>query len=61
MIVVGTILYFGLAVLGGGGFVAFFSHPPLVALVVVQVVLAGAAFIAGGNVSPGVREDRANP
>jgi protein-S-isoprenylcysteine O-methyltransferase Ste14 len=56
----GSAAYLGLAVLGWGGFAAFFSHPALTALAVVLGVIAGAAFFAGGNVSPGVREDRGN-
>ena len=35
LIVVATAAYLGLAILGWGGFAYFFSHPPLVALVVV--------------------------
>jgi hypothetical protein len=58
--IVGSAAYLGLAVLGWGGFAAFFSHPALIALAVVLGVIAGAAFFAGGNVSPGVREDRGN-
>jgi protein-S-isoprenylcysteine O-methyltransferase Ste14 len=57
---VGTLAFLGLAVLGWGGFAAFFSHPPLIALTIVVLVLAGVALFSGGNVSPGVREDRAN-
>jgi protein-S-isoprenylcysteine O-methyltransferase Ste14 len=56
----GTAAYFGLAVLGWGGFAAFFSHPPLIALAVALFVIAGVACFAGGNLSPGVREDRDN-
>lgn len=56
----GTALYLLLAILGWGGFAAFFSHGPLVALTVVTLVLAVLAFFAGGNVSPGEREDRGN-
>jgi protein-S-isoprenylcysteine O-methyltransferase Ste14 len=56
----GTLAFLGLAVLGWGGFAAFFSHPPLIALTIVVLVLAGVALFSGGNVSPGVREDRAN-
>lgn len=56
----GGIVYFGLAVLAFGGPVAFFSHPPLVALAVVFAALCVVAFFAGGNLSPGVREDRGN-
>jgi protein-S-isoprenylcysteine O-methyltransferase Ste14 len=58
--IVGSLAYLGLAVLGWGGFAAFFSHPPLVALAVVTMVLGIAALFAGGNVSSGVREDRSN-
>jgi protein-S-isoprenylcysteine O-methyltransferase Ste14 len=59
--VVGGAAYFGLAALGWGGDAAsFFSHPPLVALAVATFLLLGVSFFAGGNVSPGVREDRSN-
>jgi protein-S-isoprenylcysteine O-methyltransferase Ste14 len=60
LIVVGTAAYLGLAILGWGGFVAFFSHPPLIALTIVLCVLSGASVFAGGNLSAGVREDRDN-
>src|SRR5579871_1308145 len=59
-VVVGTAAYGGLAVLGWGGLAAFFSHPPLVALAVVLFALSGVSLFAGGNLSPGVREDRGN-
>ena len=60
LIVVGTAAYFSLAVLGWGGLAAFFSHPALIALAVAVFVMAGVSFFAGGNLSPGVREDRGN-
>jgi protein-S-isoprenylcysteine O-methyltransferase Ste14 len=60
LIVAGTAAYFSLAVLGWGGLTAFFSHPALIALAVAVFVMAGASFFAGGNLSPGVREDRGN-
>jgi protein-S-isoprenylcysteine O-methyltransferase Ste14 len=60
LILVGTAAYFSLAVLGWGGPAAFFSHPALIALAVAVFVMAGASFFAGGNLSPGVREDRGN-
>jgi hypothetical protein len=60
LIVVGTAVYLALAVLGWGGLAAFFSHPVLTALAVAVFVMAGASFFAGGNLSPGVREDRGN-
>ena len=58
--VVATLVYFGLAVLGWGGFAAFFSHPALIALAIALFVLSGVALFSGGNLSSGVREDRAD-
>jgi hypothetical protein len=58
--VVATLAYFGLAVLGWGGFAAFFSHPALIALAIALFVLSGLALFSGGNLSSGVREDRGN-
>jgi protein-S-isoprenylcysteine O-methyltransferase Ste14 len=60
LVALGTAAYVGLAILGWGGFWPFFSHPALVALVVVVFALSGVALFAGGNLSPGVREDRSN-
>ncbi|MGC2223579.1 MAG: isoprenylcysteine carboxylmethyltransferase family protein [Methylocella sp.] len=60
LIVLGTAAYLGLAILGGGGVAAFFSHSALRALAAALFVIAGAAVFAGGNLSSGVREDRAN-
>ena len=56
----GTAAYLGLAMLGEGGWTAFFAHPALVALAVVLFVLAGVSLFAGGNLSRGLREDRGN-
>ena len=56
----GTLAYLGLAVLGWGGFAAFFSHPARIALAIALFVMSGAALFSGGNLSPGEREDRAN-
>jgi protein-S-isoprenylcysteine O-methyltransferase Ste14 len=58
--IAGTLAFFGLAVLGWGGFAAFFSHPARIALTIALFALSGAALFSGGNLSPGVREDRAN-
>lgn len=58
--VVSTAVFFALAILGWGGVGAFFSHAALVALAVATSVLVIVAYFAGGNVSPGVREDRTN-
>ena len=55
-----TLLYLGLAVLGWGGFAAFFSHPALIALTIVLFALSGAALFTRGNLSSGEREDRGN-
>ena len=56
----GTAAYLGLAMLGEGGWTAFFAHPALIALAVVLFVLAGVSLFAGGNLRRGLREDRGN-
>ncbi len=58
--IVGSCAFLALAILGWGGFAAFFSHPPLVALTVVVFALTIAALFSSGNLSAGVREDRSN-
>ena len=56
----GTIVYLGLAILGRGGFAAFFSIPALVAVALITAVSVIAALFSRGNVSAGVREERSN-
>ena len=56
----GAILYLGASILVYGGWRAFFSHPPLIAVAIVLLVLSVAAIFAGGNLSTGLREDRSN-
>ena len=58
--VVSSALFLGLAVLGWGGFGAFLAHPPFIAVLVVFVLLLGAAMFTQGNLNPGEREDRGN-
>jgi protein-S-isoprenylcysteine O-methyltransferase Ste14 len=58
--VVGTLVFLGLAILGWGGFSAFFAHPALTVVVAVTFLLAVIGLLAGGNLSPGQREDRSN-
>lgn len=58
--VVATVLYLCLAVLGWGGFAAFFSNPARVALAIVTLLLGVAALFTSGNLSSGEREDRSN-
>jgi protein-S-isoprenylcysteine O-methyltransferase Ste14 len=60
LILAGTAAYLGLAILGWGGFADFFCHPALIAVSVVLFALSGSALFAGGNLSPGEREDRGN-
>jgi protein-S-isoprenylcysteine O-methyltransferase Ste14 len=55
-----TLAYLGLAVLGRGGFAAFFSHPALTALAIALFLISGVSLFSGGSMSPGEREDRAN-
>ncbi|MGP8233070.1 MAG: methyltransferase family protein [Methylovirgula sp.] len=58
--IVAVLIQFGLAIFGSGGFGPFFSHPALVALCVVVLVLLVASFFSSGNLSAGEREDRGN-
>jgi protein-S-isoprenylcysteine O-methyltransferase Ste14 len=60
LILVGAVVQLGLAVLGFGGFTAFFYHAPLIALAIALFALSIVAVFSGGNLSPGVREDRGN-
>jgi protein-S-isoprenylcysteine O-methyltransferase Ste14 len=57
---VATAAYLGLAVAGWGGLAPFFSHPARLVLAIVLVAMSIMAAFAGGNVSPGLREDRSN-
>ena len=57
---VASLGYLGLAILGWGGFAAFFSHAALIALTIAVFALSAVALFSGGNLSPGEREDRAN-
>jgi len=57
---VSALVYLGLAVLGIGGFAAFFSHPQLIVIAVATLALAAAALLTEGNLSAGEREDRDN-
>ncbi|MDN7906478.1 isoprenylcysteine carboxylmethyltransferase family protein [Burkholderia diffusa] len=57
---VSTLVYLGLAVLGIGGFAAFFSHPQLTVIAVATLALAGVALLTEGNLSAGERENRDN-
>lgn len=54
------LLQLGLAILGWGGFGAFFSHPSLVAMVVLTVLMSVVALFTKGSLSTGEREDRSN-
>jgi hypothetical protein len=43
--------------LGWGGFAAFFSYPPLIALTIMVFALAEAALFSAGNLTSGERKD----
>ena len=58
--IVMILLYLWLAVLGSGGFAAFFSHPARTAVAVVSLLMASTAFFSEANLSSGEREDRSN-
>ena len=55
-----SLAFFGLAILGWGGFAAFFSHPALTVLVIAGLAMVIAGLFSAGNLSPGEREDRGN-
>lgn len=55
-----TLLYLWLAVLGSGGFPAFFSHPTRIVLAVASIAMASTALFSEANLSSGEREDRSN-
>ena len=55
-----TLAFLGLAILGWGGFAAFFAHPALIALAIALLALSGVAVFSRGNLSSGEREDRSN-
>ncbi|KFG93279.1 isoprenylcysteine carboxyl methyltransferase [Burkholderia paludis] len=57
---ISTLVYLGLAVLGSGGFAAFFSPPPQTVVVVATLAMAVAAMFTEGNLSSGERENRDN-
>jgi protein-S-isoprenylcysteine O-methyltransferase Ste14 len=58
--ITGTVVYLGLAVLGWGGFAAFFSHPALTVVAIATLVMSVVAGFSSGNLSSGEREDRDN-
>lgn len=58
--VFGTAAYLGLAILGGGGFSDFFSHPARVAVAIATLAMSIVALFTSGNLSAGVQEDRGN-
>ena len=55
-----TLAYLGLAILGEGGFAAFFSHPSLVIVAIATFAMAAVTPFTEANLSTGEREDRAN-
>lgn len=57
---VGAVAYLALAIFGKGGFTAFFSQPPLIALTVAFFALTFASFFTNANLSSGEKEDRKN-
>ena len=49
VVVLGSAVYFSLAILGWGGIEPFFSHSPLIALTIAVFAMAAAAAFADGN------------
>ncbi len=57
-VVIATLAYLALAVLGAGGFATFLSHPQFVLLALVTLALALASLATEGGIRRGEREDR---
>jgi protein-S-isoprenylcysteine O-methyltransferase Ste14 len=57
---VSILVQLALAILGWGGFTAFFSHPPFVALAAGALAACVVASFSQGNLSSGEQEDRGN-
>ncbi len=55
-----TLGFLGLAILGWGGFAAFFADPARVALTIIVFLLTGSGLLSRGNLSAGEQEDQAN-
>lgn len=53
-------IFLGLAVLGWGGFKAFFDHPSFIALTAFCYIFSVIATFTAGNISSGEREDKSN-
>jgi protein-S-isoprenylcysteine O-methyltransferase Ste14 len=60
LVAVGAFLYLALPIVAWGGLRPFFAHPALIGLTLVLIAMCVVAFLAGGNISQGVREDRSN-
>jgi hypothetical protein len=58
--IVSIVIQFGLAIVGWGGWGAFFAHPALRVLAWVTVGLAALAVPSGAGISTGEKEDRSN-
>ena len=56
----GAVAYFVLPIWGWGGVAPFLAHPAFWALTIVYFGLVAIALFVGGNLSPGVKEDRDN-
>ena len=56
----GALAYLALPVVGEGGLAAYASRPALLAVMLITLALTGSALFTKGNLSSGVREDRAN-
>jgi protein-S-isoprenylcysteine O-methyltransferase Ste14 len=60
IVLLSSSLWYSLAVIGEGGFAAFFSHPARMAVVIIGVVLAGVGMLSEAGLRTGEREDRRN-
>jgi len=57
---ISAVVYFGLAIVAFGGWTAFVSHPPLIALAAVTLGVMVLVPFSNANLSSGEKEDRQN-
>ena len=60
LLLAGTLIYLGFAILIRGGFRTFFSQPALTAIAIVTIAASIVAVFSSGSLSPGIKEDRVN-
>jgi hypothetical protein len=61
LVLAGTLIYLGIAILIRGGFRAFFSQPALTAVAIVTMAALIVAVFSSGSLSPGIKRRSSQP